>query len=528
MPGVETIFPPAVQCQDEGITIVDDMTSVFRPALAAGAPQTQIFGGPRIKMTRRVFVRQSELGLTFSFFQETRGKGYRFYTSPTYKNRGAFPNAELLANQDFAAGTNNWTCGALFSLALTDKIMRAKRSGAGAEYALKQSAPYTQYAPHALRAVAQSSNPLATLYGYSTGYSQAPGSNYGAFSKANNGYIVIASVPVTASATNDSGIVETGTGMLAGDYVDIPWVSFSRCALADAGGNGLTYSDDINNAAWTKSSCSINNSAHAAPDGTQNGDGIVETAVTANHYIQQTNIAVGAAQQDLTFGAFVQYSSRQWCWMRLYENTGNSYISAYFNLNGAGSVGTTSTGANWANLRTSIQGYGNGWYYCTITGSKTNAATGLAAELHCATANGTSNYLGNGSEAISAWRLSVMNSAVPMKAIQTTASAVGANLSTFAGSLPLKGLPASTTGLLLKGDLLEVNGELKIVTAALDSDASGLGTVFFGPDLTATPPDNAPVIFRLPMGKFIQSADPQITNRFGQYAEVTLEMEQVY
>ncbi len=47
------------------------------------------------------------------------------------------------------------------------------------------------------------------------------------------------------------------------------------------------------------------------------------------------------------------------------------------------------------------------------------------------------------------------------------------------------------TGLLLPGDFFEVNSELKMVTASVDSDGSGDATISFVPSLRASPANNA-------------------------------------
>lgn len=75
------------------------------------------------------------------------------------------------------------------------------------------------------------------------------------------------------------------------------------------------------------------------------------------------------------------------------------------------------------------------------------------------------------------------------------------------GKLIIDGLPTSTNGLALAGDWFEVNGELKRLTADLNSDSSGNGYLIFEPTLRASPSDNTPVIFRSPMGKFMLASD---------------------
>lgn len=54
------------------------------------------------------------------------------------------------------------------------------------------------------------------------------------------------------------------------------------------------------------------------------------------------------------------------------------------------------------------------------------------------------------------------------------------------------------TGLLVPGDYFTVNGELKIVTASVDSDGAGDATIAFTPSLRTSPADNAPLTLNNP------------------------------
>jgi len=103
----------------------------------------------------------------------------------------------------------------------------------------------------------------------------------------------------------------------------------------------------------------------------------------------------------------------------------------------------------------------------------------------------------------------------------------GANQS--GSSLNVKAIqPASTNGLLYPGDLVEINGELKICTAPLSSDGSSKGFLIFEPEMVASPPDGAAIVVVNPMSKWVAASDPVITNQYGLYAQVQIQMEQVY
>lgn len=57
---------------------------------------------------------------------------------------------------------------------------------------------------------------------------------------------------------------------------------------------------------------------------------------------------------------------------------------------------------------------------------------------------------------------------------------------------------ATQTGLLLPGDYFEVNFELKMVTASVNSDGAGIATINFTPSLRTSPADNAVITINNP------------------------------
>lgn len=75
-----------------------------------------------------------------------------------------------------------------------------------------------------------------------------------------------------------------------------------------------------------------------------------------------------------------------------------------------------------------------------------------------------------------------------------------------AGSqLVTAGWPASSTGLLLPGDMIGVGGELKMVTDQVDSDANGRATVHFEPELRTSPSNGSALVLSRPTAVFISS-----------------------
>ncbi len=76
-------------------------------------------------------------------------------------------------------------------------------------------------------------------------------------------------------------------------------------------------------------------------------------------------------------------------------------------------------------------------------------------------------------------------------------------------SLFVDGWSELETGLLLPGDYFEVNGELKMVTAQVDSDSGSEALVTFTPPLRASPADNAPLTTGNPKATMMLVDDKQ-------------------
>jgi hypothetical protein len=79
--------------------------------------------------------------------------------------------------------------------------------------------------------------------------------------------------------------------------------------------------------------------------------------------------------------------------------------------------------------------------------------------------------------------------------------------SQVSSSINIDALPASTAGLALPGDLVQIGTQLCKVVQSLDSDSSGTGVLHLAYPPRTTPADNAPVIFNTPMGRFVATSN---------------------
>jgi hypothetical protein len=74
-------------------------------------------------------------------------------------------------------------------------------------------------------------------------------------------------------------------------------------------------------------------------------------------------------------------------------------------------------------------------------------------------------------------------------------------------AISITGLPINTTGWAVAGDMLGIGGELKMVTASVNSNGSGVATVTFEPPLRASPANSSAITVSMPTAKFITTTD---------------------
>lgn len=484
---------------------VDDFTAVDESATVGAMQSSTLYGTRRWRLRMDFAVLAgTQLARFEGLVAALRGRQNRVWISPGRAPRGSFPDVELLANNTFANGATGWANfnPTLGGVSATDRVLRSSRINAGQSIGPVQSITPVINLPYAARTI------VSPGRGPSNFHIQASAASGNLADQALSGnYAIIPWTPTVITSAQFIVYENSITGGQAGDYFETPWTSFARCALVDNAPNLLQQSDTFDNAYWSQVSTTVVANSGTAPDGTSTADGIQETAVTSTHEIKAiSHITVPAAALDYCLSVAVKAGTRGWIQVLLSEDTGATTMGAYFDLS-SGATGSVFTGANWANTRTFSQALGNGWFRCTVIGLKTNAATVLTVRILVATSNGGNSYLGVvGSDAIKLWRASVAQSSFPVFATQTASAAFAGNTQT-GNQVYLKGLPVSTTGLLLQGDLVEIdmptNSQLVRVTARLDSDSQGTGVLQFEHTLKQSPADGAAVAIQQPMGRWV-------------------------
>lgn len=159
------------------------------------------------------------------------------------------------------------------------------------------------------------------------------------------------------------------------------------------------YTQEFNNAAWTKTAASVSADATVAPDGSFTADKIVEDGTNAGHYVTPAASNALTLNQIVTYSVYAKAAERTFIQLILTGiGSGASNYIAGFNLS-TGVAGTPSPGAT-----SSIVDVGNGWYRCRLTVTVLTAATPTRQIRLALNANATaSSYTGDGTSGAFIW-----------------------------------------------------------------------------------------------------------------------------
>jgi hypothetical protein len=193
-------------------------------------------------------------------------------------------------------------------------------------------------------------------------------------------------------------IATTSAAVSVGPVSGLPRLDYlnstcPRLLLEPQRTNALTYSEQIENAVYTKTNTTITANATTSPDGYTNADALLESAVTSTHQLwQRPSITSG---QVYTFSAFVKTNGRRRVQLQSFDNA-SIYAAAIYDVVSGTVVATNATA--------SIQNYGSGWYRLILTATSPSTATGYAV-LNLATdsfssATSQDSYAGDTSKGV--------------------------------------------------------------------------------------------------------------------------------
>jgi hypothetical protein len=168
----------------------------------------------------------------------------------------------------------------------------------------------------------------------------------------------------------------------------------------------VTYSEQLDNADWSKVSTTISANATTSPDGTINAD-LAYPSVSGIAFVFQQKIAtIGTTYSQ---SGYVKAGGKNYCWML---NINGSIGARYDLING--------TVVNNPSGNAKIESVGNGWFKISDVG----VATTLLSYFGVSSADSatTNNTTVNGTDGIYAWGCQIEASSYPTSYIATTAA----------------------------------------------------------------------------------------------------------
>ncbi len=157
----------------------------------------------------------------------------------------------------------------------------------------------------------------------------------------------------------------------AATYVD----ATGKIVSTPASRNLLTYTQEFDNAGWTKNNVTITANSTAAPDGTMTADTLDEGTATANHAMF-SGAATLVSGLNYAASIYLKAGSARWVQIPLLSATFGSNAWANFDLVG-GVVGNTGS----AVVSATITSAGNGWYRCVVVAPATASGSGASLQV---------------------------------------------------------------------------------------------------------------------------------------------------
>lgn len=171
----------------------------------------------------------------------------------------------------------------------------------------------------------------------------------------------------------------------------VPGSYYDGKTFALAEQNLVPWSQQFDNAAWTKTGHSVVANATIAPDGTMTGYGYVAAAATSTDF-RLSGLASSSGAGVYTASCYFKKGTAQYAYLALTDGgAADRWAAATVDMSG-GTITQTVNGAGITAVSSTITSAANGWYRLTVTGTLA-AASGIA--LRCVYSNSSTPSLGS-------------------------------------------------------------------------------------------------------------------------------------
>jgi hypothetical protein len=199
--------------------------------------------------------------------------------------------------------------------------------------------------------------------------------------------------------------------------------------IEEARTNLLTYSEQFDNAAWTKTAATVTANATASPDGTTNADALIENTATSVHEINFGSISVTTGTA-YTATIYVKANGRTRLRVQMTASIFPATALAFFDTS-TGAADNVGVGAT-----ASMVNVGNGWYRCVITATASATASAPPFYLSLVSTGIITSYTGNGTSGVYLYGAQLEAGTFATSYIPTVASTVSrsADVATMTGT----------------------------------------------------------------------------------------------
>jgi hypothetical protein len=215
--------------------------------------------------------------------------------------------------------------------------------------------------------------------------------------------------------------------------------------------NLALYSEQFDNAGWSRDEVTNGANVTTSPDGTQNADTIVDNSTNGRHINYQS--FSGDLSISRTLSVYAKQNSLRYLYLSVTNTADIHCYSAIFDLQ-SGTVSATKTNGD-ATLSASIQSVGNGWYRCIMSGTMTTGTANYfpligtsdrAGFTGSLTNNNAPEYIGSG-QSLYVWGAQLEASSYVTSYIPTT-SASATRVADACSKTGISSLIGQTEGVL--------------------------------------------------------------------------------
>jgi len=263
-----------------------------------------------------------------------------------------------------------------------------------------------------------------------------------------------------ATYVNSSGLVTAATNNQPRFDYDPITLLCKGLLVEEQRTNLFTYSEQFNDASWSKTNMTVTANAEVSPSGTLSADKLVEnTASNVTHRLSK-ELTKAASVITYTFSFYAKAAARSKVNVLIRgAATGGNAVQFQVNLDGT-QISAPTAGGGWVAGSASSVAVGNGWYRLSFTATSATE-TSLFVVVDLMNNSNATAYTGDGTSGIFIWGAQLEVGAFPTSYIPTVASTVtrnadvativGANFSSFwqtgFGGATVQALPSTVSGI---------------------------------------------------------------------------------